>query len=164
MNTIDTGKVAGHRTLKFADLDQLLAEADSIAAAERAGTLRCVGNWSAGQTFGHLATWIDFAYDGYPADMQPPWFIKFILKFQKNKFLRGPMPRGVKIPGVPGGTKGTEPLSLYEGMSRLRKAVDRLKSTPPTQPSPVFGPLSHDEVKSLNLRHAELHLGFLHPK
>ena len=28
--------------------------------------LRCAGNWTAGQTFGHLAVWIECSYDGYP--------------------------------------------------------------------------------------------------
>jgi hypothetical protein len=164
MGTVNTAKVADFRTLKFANLDQMWAEVEAIAAADRAGTLRRIGNWTSGQTFGHLSTWIDFAYDGYPADMQPPWIIKLILKFQKNKFMRGPMPRGVQIPGVAGGTKGTDLISLEDGVTRLRRSVERLKTSPPTQRSPVFGPLTHEEAKNMNLRHAELHLGYLHPR
>ena len=160
---IDTGKVTDRRQLRFETLDQVREDAERIAAAERAGRLRRTGNWTAGQTLGHLAAWINYAYDGYPPDLRPPWFIKLILRFQKNKFLRGPMPAGVRIPRVDGGTKGTEPLSLDEGLSRLRKAVDRLKAAPPAASSPVFGPMTHEEWRSNHLRHAELHLSFLHP-
>ena len=161
---IDTGKVHDFRVLRFASLDELEAEIARICAAERVGTLRHSGNWSAGQSFGHLATWINYAYDGYPADLRPPWFVKLILKLRKSKFMRGPLPRGVKIPGLKGGTKGTEPLSLDEGESQLRRAIGRLRSAPPTVPNVIFGPLSHEEWKSMHCRHAELHLGYLHPK
>jgi hypothetical protein len=103
LTQINTGKVTDHRSIRFSSLDEALADIDRIAAADRAGRLRRTGNWTAGQTFGHLATWIEFAYDGYPPDMRPPWFIKLILKLQKKKFMRGPLPRGVRIPGVEGG-------------------------------------------------------------
>ena len=163
LTQINTGKVKDRRPLRFSALDEMLADVERIAAAERAGKLRRTGNWTAGQTFGHLATWINFAYDGYPPDMKPPWFIKVILKFQKNKFVRGPMPSGVKIPGVEGGTKGTEPIGLDEGLTRLRSAINRLSAAAPTHPNPIFGPMSHDEWKGMHMRHGELHLSFLQP-
>jgi len=161
---VDTGKVTDRRELHFNTLDDLAAEVERVAAAERAGKLRRTGNWTAGQTLGHLATWINFAYDGYPPDMNPPWIVRFILKFQRAKFFKGPMPKGVRIPGVEGGTKGTEPLGLDEGLDRIRGAIARFKGAPPTKPNPIFGPLTHDEWKAMHLRHAELHLGFLHPQ
>lgn len=62
-----------------------------------------------------------------------------------------------------GGTKGTELLTLDDGLTRMRSAVARLKGTPPGLPNPIFGPLGHEDWKSMHLRHAELHLGYLHP-
>ena len=157
---IDTAKVE-HRTLHFNTINDVHAEIDRIAASDRAGTLRTTGNWSAGQTFGHLAAWINYAYEGYPT--KPPWIIKLILKFQKNKFMRGPLPRGVRIPGSPGGTYGVEPLSTQEGYDRAVRALNRLKAAPPSGPNVIFGPLSHQEWMTMHQRHAELHLGYLHP-
>lgn len=157
---IDTAK-AEHRALRFNTINEVLAEIDRIAAAERAGKLRSSGNWSAGQTFGHLAAWINYAYEGYPT--KPPWIIKLILKFQKNKFMRGPLPRGVRIPGSPDGTYGVEPLSTQEGHDRVVRALNRLKAAPPAGPNVIFGPLSHQEWMTMHQRHAELHLGYLHP-
>jgi hypothetical protein len=160
---INTAKVQEFRVLRFNSIDEALAEVDRIAAAERAGKLRRSGNWATGQVFGHLATWIEFAYDGYPPDMKPPFIIKLVLKLQKKKFLRGPMPRGVKIPGVKGGTKGIEPVSFDEGYTRLRRALERLKAGSPSGPNVIFGPMTHEEWKAMHSRHAELHLGYLHP-
>jgi hypothetical protein len=159
---VDTGKVTGRRILQFESIDQLLAELDRLAAAERAGRLKRLGNWTLGQTFGHLATWTEYIYTGVP--LKPPFFIRWILRFQKRKFLVGPMPAGVKIPNVKGGTLGTDDLPLEEGLRRYRNVLQRLKVEEPTLPSPIFGKMTHGEVIALTLRHAELHLGFFVPE
>jgi hypothetical protein len=156
---VDTGKVAGRRELRFESLDEVLAEVDRLAEAERAGRLRRLGNWTLGQTLGHLASWAEYGYTGAP--LKPPFFIKWLLRLRKRKFLYGPMRAGVKIPGVEGGTLATEPLPLEEGLERLRRVLLRLKSEAPTAPNVIFGRLTHEEAIALNLRHAELHLGFL---
>lgn len=162
MTTINTAKVSDRRRPRFTTVDELLADVDRIVAAERAGTLRRTGNWTAGQVFGHLATWINYAYEGFP--FRPPWFIRWILRKKKAVYLRDGMPAGVRIPKVQNGTFGTEELSTDEGAARLRRALLRLKSGEPAKfESPAFGTMSQEERTALNLRHAELHLSFLHP-
>lgn len=158
---IDTAKVADRRTLRYRSIEELLADIDKIVAADGAGTLRRTGNWTAGQIFGHLATWICYGWEGYP--MKPPWFISFILHRKKTKYLRDGLPSGVRIPRVEGGTTGTEVLSTHEGATRLRHAVARLQSGEPCKHDSAFGPMPHEERIQFNLRHAELHLSFLHP-
>jgi hypothetical protein len=74
------------------------------------------------------------------------------------------MRAGVKIPRVPGGTLATEPLPLDEALARLRRVMERLKTEAPTAPNFIVGPLTHEEWIAINLRHAELHLGFLIPE
>lgn|SRR5262245_47594836 len=159
---IDTGKVAARRVLRFETLDQMMAEVDRLVAAGRAGRLKHVGNWTIGQILGHLATWAEFSYTDMP--LNPPFFVRWILKWRKTSFLYGPMRAGVKIPRCPGGTLGTDPMSLDKGLARFKRVVERLRREPPTVPSKVFGMLTHDESIALNLRHAELHLGFLVPE
>ena len=44
---IDTSKVQDRRKLRFHSIDDLLADVDRIVAAEKAGTLRRTGNWTA---------------------------------------------------------------------------------------------------------------------
>jgi hypothetical protein len=155
---VDTGKVTTRRKLRFDSIDEVLADVDRLVEAERAGRLGHVGNWSLGQTLGHLASWAEYAYAGYPG--RPPVFIRWILRRRKQKFIHEPMRAGVKIPGIPGGTYATEPVPLAEAEGRLRRVLARLKSEAPTLVHPIFGPLSHGEWIGINLRHAELHLGF----
>lgn len=158
---IDTAKVTDRRHLRFNTPDELLADVQRLVAAEKTGTLRHTGNWTLGQTLGHLAFWVNTAYDGHP--LKPPWFIKLILRLRKKRFLTRGMPTGVRIPKVEGGTLATDALPVDEGLVRFTKAWDRMKSQPPTQPNIIFGPLTHDEWITLNLGHAALHLSFQHP-
>jgi len=157
--TIDTAKVK-RRQLRFKNIDEVLAEVDRIVAADQAGKLRMLGNWTSGQIFAHLAAWTDYGFEGFPLK-PPPWFVRTILKMRKKKYLRDGLPAGVKIPGVENGTTGMDNVSTSEGADRLRRALTRLKNQAPTHPSPAFGQLPHDESIQLVLRHSELHLGFL---
>ena len=140
----------------------MMAEVERLAAAERAGRLNRLGNWTLGQTLGHLATWAEYAYTGAP--LKPPFFIRWILRLRKQKFLYEPMKAGVWIPRVAGGTLGTEPMPLDEALPRLRRVIERLKTEAPTAPNVIFGKLTHEESIAITLRHAELHLGFLIPE
>lgn len=159
---VDTARVKDRRPLRFDNLDELLADVDRIVASDRAGTLRTSGNWTPGQILNHIASWIDFAYEGFP--MRVPWFIRVILKMKRTKYLKEGMPSGVKIPGPKEGTFATEPMNTTDAADKLRRVVQRLKSGDPAKyESPAFGPMSLEERVALNLRHAELHLSFLHP-
>lgn len=159
---VETGKVPGRRTLKFATTADIRRDLAAIESAHHAGKLSAIGNWTPGQNFCHLASFINYAYDGYPPAMkQPPWILRLILKPMKNKFLYKAMPAGVKIPGVPTGTVGADESSFDDGLARLRAALDRLDQNAPTVPNAIFGPMTHDEWKNLQMRHCELHLSFL---
>jgi hypothetical protein len=154
-------KAIERRSVRFSTLSQLRAELDRIESAYRAGRLKTRGNWMPGQTLNHLATWASYAYDGHPPQLKAPWFIKLILKLQKNKFLAGPLPAGVHIPKIEGGTLGTEDVPFEQALANYRKQIQRYEVGPPPHPNVIFGPLTHEEWKLLQLRHAELHLGFL---
>jgi hypothetical protein len=159
---VDTAKVAGRRILRFESIDEMMAEVDRLVQAEKGGRLKHVGNWTPGQVLGHLAVWTEYSYTGPP--IKAPWFIKLIFRLRKRKSLYGPMRAGVKIPGVPGGTLAMEPMPLDEALERLQRVTERLKTEAPRVPNVIFGPLNHQEWIALNLRHAELHLGFLIPE
>src|SRR3989440_12919379 len=153
-----TGKVADRRPLRFESIDEMMAEVDRLVEAERAGRLKRLGNWTLGQALRHLATWAEYGYMGSP--LKVPFFIKWVLRMRKRKFLYEPMRAGVKIPGVAGGTLATEAMPLDEALPRWRRVFERLKAEAPPAPNNIFGMLTHDEWVALNLRHAELHLGF----
>lgn len=164
MNQTVNTRSAQRRSLRFDAPSDVLAEVDRIVEAGRAGTLRHTGNWTAGQIFGHLASWIDYAYVGYPREAHPPWLVRAIAKTLKNRILYKSMAAGMRLGRIPGGTLGVEPLSIEEGERRLRAALTRLqRRESATFHSPALGPMTDDERIALNMRHAELHLGFLHP-
>jgi hypothetical protein len=160
---IDTKHVTDVRALSFASSSDVLSDAERLAEAERTGTLRRTGNWTLGQTFSHVAAFMDFPYDGYPPTLRPPWFVRLLAPMMKRKFLHSPLPKGFKIPKTQDGTVGADLVSTDEGLARLRRSWTRLDAGPPDVPNPVFGRLTHDEWKALHCRHAELHFGFAHP-
>lgn len=165
MGTIDTGKGEGRRTPRFENFAEVLRDLDALHAGIAAGTLRTVGNWSAAQVFNHLAAFMEYPFNGYPPEIaSPAWFVRFVMKFMRRKMCFGQMPSGVKIPRVKGGTVGFDDSPVDAAEARLRAAIDRLDREAPTRPSPLFGPMSHEEWKGLNLRHCELHLSFLHAR
>ena len=151
------------RKLRFGTIDDALAEAERLVAAEREGRLARAGTWSLGKTLGHLATWADFAFDGYPAEVVAPLPVRVIARAMKSRILDRGMMSGVKIGRLPGGTLGLDEMSAEAGLERFRAALRRLAASPPTADNPVFGKLTHAQWIQLNLRHAELHLGFQAP-
>ncbi len=156
-------KSAPRRALSLSSAADVLAELDRIEAAHRAGTLNVTGNWTPGTILNHLAVWINFAFDGYPPDLRTPWIIKFIMGFRRKAMIDrvGQFSPGVRIPGLADGTLGTEPASFEQGLVAARAAWKRLQASAPTHPSPLFGPMTHQQWLNLNLAHANLHLSFL---
>lgn len=54
------------------------------------------------------------------------------------------------------------PFALADAAERLLVALRRLEQRQQADyDSPAFGPMSHEDRVRLNLRHAELHLGYL---
>ena len=163
MATVDTAKITDRRKVRYASIADLLKDAEALAAADRAGKLRRLGNWTLGQAFGHIGTWMSYPYDGFPM-ARAPWFVRLIVGLRKKKYLNEGMPAGVRIPGAKEGTYGTDVLSTEAGLAKLRAAAERLqRGERPVHPSPVFGEVSMEECTRGNLRHAELHLSFFAP-
>ncbi len=57
---VNTSKVSGRRELHFTSLDEILADAQRLAA----GQYRQLGNWSLGQATTHLARTMKMSLDG----------------------------------------------------------------------------------------------------
>lgn len=158
---IDSRSTADWRKLRFHSIEDCVAEVHRIMEADQAGQLRTTGNWTPGQVMAHVASWIEYAYDGFPI-RRPPFFVRWILRLRLKKMLEEGMPRGVRIPGVKNGTTGADNMDTVDAANRLLAALRRLGSSEEAKyNSPAFGQLSHEERIKLNLRHAELHLGYL---
>jgi hypothetical protein len=158
---VETRNAPDYRTIRFDSIDECVAEIRRIVSAEQEGSLRTIGNWTPGQILAHVAAWIEYGYEGFPI-APPPFFVRWILRLRLRKMLRDGMPRGVRIPGVSEGTVGMDPMATSDAAERLLRAMERLNSGEEAKfHSPAFGAMSHEDRIKLNLRHAELHLGFL---
>ncbi len=151
--------IAGQRrTLHFNTLDDALTDVDRLAAANGSGGLGRCGNWTFGQSLNHLATWVDYCYDGVP--MTVPLPVKLVMRPMKRWFLHKPMRAGSRIPRIPGGTLATDLVPDASGVDHVRRSFARLRDEPPVRPHLIFGAMTHAEWIAMHLRHAELHLSF----
>lgn len=162
---IDTARVSDRRSLRFASPAEALADAQRIAASDRAGTLRRSGNWTAGQCLSHIAAWIDYPFDGFPAELEVSPADAAESLAMLPSILTGAMPAGIVTPGAErrGGAFGAINISADVALARVRSAWHRIAATAPPLPDPFFGQLSHEQWIAINLRHAELHQSFQHP-
>lgn len=153
--TVDTKTVQGRRTLHFASLDEVVADAENLVASPDTTML---GNWPLDQLLTHLATAINGSIDGMPA--RAPWFIRLAAPLLKGYVLKRGMQAGFKLP------KEAEPRffpsagSKEAALDMLRRAAARVQNERMTAPHPAFGRMTNEEWMKIHLRHAELHLSF----
>lgn len=156
---IDTNRVTGRRVLSFSTCDEILAEAERLAASS---TCQQLGNWNLGQACFHLASAMNMSLDGTKSRV--PFFIRWIGKLLRNRVLSQPMRAGFKLPSsAKRELVAEQPVPVEQGLDMLRQAVGRLARESQRFPHPVFGPLDRDQWNRLHCRHAELHLSFFLP-
>ena len=151
------------RPVRFPTLGHALEDAEGLAAAETAGSLRSAGRWTLGQALGHLAWWADEPFRDHRFPLHLRVLFRVVGPLTKARTLRGDVRPGVRLPGVARGTYGAEVRPTDEGLASMRAAFARLDRTCPSRPDPGFGRLTHDEWRTLHRRHAEHHLSFFHP-
>jgi hypothetical protein len=152
--SIDT-KTVSRRILKFAALDDIVAEVERL----NQGKVRALGNWTPGQILKHLAIVMVWSLDGAP--VKAPWIARIFGWFMKNRFISNPMPAGFKLPDESAAHLVPGPTTWEEGLQAFRAAIARLKAENQRQPSPFLGELTREQWDMLHCRHSELHLSFL---
>lgn len=155
-------KTAFRRDLAFESVEDLERELASLRAANHAGTLRASGNWTPGQTLGHLAKWIGFYYDGFPFRASP--IIRTLGRLLKKRIINAPFKPGLKFTPKSGSVGDDPEYAFEDGYDRLIAQLDRLRAGESMAcDTPLVGPVTHDEAVRIHLNHAALHLSFLHP-
>ena len=148
----------GRRTLRFANLDEVMAEVDRLLR----GPHVAVGNWSLGQMCGHLAGAIRASVEGIP--FKAPWIVrKTVGKLAKRRvFATGVLPDGVNLPAE---FHPRPDLDARAEAEALRATIGQFAAaTGPMAAHPIFGPLTHEEWARFHAIHAAHHLGFLVPE
>ena len=126
------------------------------------------GQWTLGQTCGHVANWMRYPLDGFPKPPLPMRAIFWIMKYtiapgMKRKILAEGFKSG--MPTAPDSVPRQDEMSDQQGVDQLQEVVDRVKShTGDLNPSPLFGPMDKEMHETVTLLHAEHHLGFLEAK
>jgi hypothetical protein len=156
--------VTQRRPLHLETIDELVAEVDRLAAAEAAGTVRRLGNWSPAQAFQHLGRFIEFSFDGFP--FRYPWPMRLvcrILRLISWRWLVALALRpGFKNPPAAAAVEPDPSVPLETATAYLRGQLERIRrGERMTQPSPAEGWVLHEQWVYAHLRHAELHLSFL---
>jgi hypothetical protein len=154
---VETAKVTGRRKIRYANLDEMLADAERL----QAGGYRRLGNWSLGQIAKHLADGMKVALDGSP--VKAPVLIRFVAsRFLKKRALRQLKP-GFKLPKKFAARLEPPQTEDAAGVDHLRDTIHRWKSEAQRHEQPFFGPLTDEEWDQFVLRHGELHMSFLLP-
>jgi len=157
---VHTAKVTDRRELHFESANDVLSDLERILLAP---SVRTAGNWTVGESLDHVAKLIRFAYDGFP--FKAPIAIRLLGRIVRVVAFGKPIPAGLKLRGASEALLPEKGVDRVTGAERLRIQLQRMRGGEKmTQPSPVFGRLTHEQWTTLQLRHAELHLSFLHPE
>lgn len=161
-------KNVDQRACSYKTLDDLSRDLDQIESWYSAGTLTCKGNWSEGMIFDHVAKVFSYSIDGYPFKFAAPMRKIVTLMFKKKIMAGAPFPAGIKPPprflysGDVAAASPDNDFTFEQGIDSLRSVIARVENGERlTEPSPVLGPLTHEEGIRKHLAHAELHLSFL---
>ncbi len=155
---IQTSKVSDRRTLSFQSLDDILADAEALAA----GDIRTMGNWTSGQIVDHVAALIELSIDGFT--MKAPLPLRIFGRLMRNMALNKPMRPGFKMPKKFAAMAPRPDVQWDAALARLRSVGQRVRDGEQMQhPSPMLGRMSHEDWVKLHCRHAELHFSFMHP-
>lgn len=150
---VNTKRVVGRRLVRYDSLADLLDDAKRLSQVE----VRSLGNWSPGQVYEHLARSLDASIDGMDFSLPAParWLMTLLMK---KKFLKEKLPPGFKSSAafVPSET------TTEAGLVSLERAVLRQQQESSRAPHPAFGRIGRDGWTEFHLRHAEMHMSFLH--
>ena len=115
--SVNTAEVAGRRQLDYPSFQELLTDADRLAA----GPVKSLGNWSAGQIFKHLANAYNGSIDGFTMTFPLP--LRLVARLFRKKLINGAMLPGFNLPGEGAKAVLPGPTSTEEGLADLHAAV-----------------------------------------
>jgi len=154
---IETAKVKGRRNVSYATYEEFLAEAEKFSRGEA----KTLGNWTPGQIYRHLAMTMNASIDGFA--FQFPVYFRLMGWLLRNKIMTGKMPPGFQVPPTGEASLIPGPTSAEDGLADLHRAVARLRKDPKRVPHPVVGTINLEQWDRMHLKHAEMHMSFIHP-
>lgn len=148
------------RKIRFDSLGQILAGAEKILHAKH---VECVGNWTPGQIFEHLAK--SFRSSFHESKAIFPLWRRIVAWIVKPFVLRFGLPSGVQIePASAVAADEFMPQSTVtseEGFEFLKRIIGQLTPESMSARHNFFGHMSCKDWEMMHCRHAELHLSYL---
>lgn len=137
--------------------DDILAEAQRLADAQRDHRLTMLGQWTLAQNIEHIARLMHSSVNGFSVSFPPPlrWFMR---TFMKKRALTSLPPSGIPLFGAVRDALVPEPdITTDQALQNLARAVEQSNNTDTRYPSPLLGELSIDQWNAFQARHAEHH-------
>ncbi len=154
-----TQQTRDRRELHFSSMADILQDVEYLAAGDPP---RSTGNWTPAQIVQHVGRIIDCSIEGFP----PPraaFGVRFIGWLLRRIVLTRPMQPGIKLPRKFEALLPDHGTIWDDAVDRFCAVHNKLATRQMTQPSPVFGRLTHQQWEQLHCRHAEMHFSFMHP-
>jgi len=152
------------RTLKFQSLAEAVADAEALL---QGGYEQC-GQWNLAQVLGHCSDWLRFPVEGYPRVGFPVNLILGTVRWIWGPSLRGKVVRegGFKAGSatMPVTVKAADATTDQAAWVAFAAAVDQFeRHRGPLHASPLFGAMTHEEHRQLQIIHVQHHLSHLRP-
>lgn len=153
-----TATTSSRREVHYASLDEFLHDAQRLAEGEA----RTLGEWTYAQILQHLSVALTASVVGF--GFRGPWLLRTLIgPMVLRRILKNGMKPGFRLKGAAQRLIPSDDVALPKALSKLRTAVERFQESSTLAEHPVFGRLDRDQWTALHLRHAELHMSFVHP-
>lgn len=148
------------RKIRFNSFEQILTDAEKILGSKH---VECLGNWTPGQIFEHLAK--SFRSSMHESKAVLPLWRRIIAKIVKPFALRFGLPSGIQIEAaskVAADEFIPRPdVTIEEGFELLKQVLGQLSTESMTARHNLFGHMSSKDWEMMHCRHADLHLSYL---
>lgn len=152
------------RTVKFGSLADAVADAESLLR----GGYEQFGQWNLAQVLGHCSDWLRFPIEGYPRVAFPLQMILGLVRMTWGPSLRRKVVReGGFKPGsatMSETVKAADATTDEAALVAFAAAVEQFeRHRGPLHASPLFGAMTHEEHRQLQIIHVQHHLRHLRP-
>ena len=147
------------RQVQFQSQLDIIEDVESLAQ----GSVTILGGHTFEEIICHLAITNDMV-TGKVTPPKLPLIMRLMMPLMRNSILNGPVKPGFKLPKhMEGFFWSDEKVELPDAIARLRASVERYESSGPLAAHPIFGKATREQIDSLTLKHAAMHLSHVVP-
>lgn len=147
------------RELEFSSMAEVIEDIEQMASSQH----RTTGNHSFAKIVKHLATTNEMLV-GKIVPPKLPWYMRMMMPMMRSKILSGPVEPGFKLPSdqMQSFFWSVEEPDLSEAIEQFKQSAEVYKNQGPLPAHPIFGKATPEQIDGLTLKHAAMHLSFVH--